>query len=614
MQSFKTALRQAALRYGQLKYQITMKNLINIRFLIFLWFTLLSNNILISQSKEKDIIKNYLDLSLEFNKLGMIDSSIFYYIKVIDIKTNTINKTRHDSTSIALLYSIVANLQDYLGLKENLISSLRSSYHFFSNTSDPKTSTEKENQIDILKYLLYNLLEQNLQVSELFDRYLMEFTSQVENFNHNRIKQEGYKYYINSINKIKVNGFTKLDKALFESERHSTFSKLIMNDKLKYLVQIDYLKHLKEYRDLSPIENQGVINTHLVTLLGNLSYYSLFEKDFVFSENCAKEAIGLNMNQWWIATNLIHSVYLQGRLNDAKDLFYRYREIKHDDGKTLGTLIKEDINELQVKNICDSTYIKFLNKIDEEISIEFNSNTVPIIPILCEENGFAETTCILDGKSYKWTHDETGEIKIGKIAMLNRKGIWTLQIIKKDKTESIQKVYVDSSIDLKYTELYLRQALFLPIPIYSKTNDKRENMPLIAFTKGSNEFISIDTVANQVLNNFKPIKQLNGKSIIITNKELCSNLLNSYYQQFTALDAGIFLIINIDASNSFGTLFIKAKDESEEFPITNPLPKYNQLLHLQEILPEIVEANKNSYEIARVILSNLFMAHPIGGW
>lgn len=591
-----------------------MKDLIDIQCLILLCFMFLNQTTLISQSKEEEIIKTYLDLSIKYNQLGKIDSSLIQYTKVLEIKEKANNKTKHDSTSIGLIYSFAANLQDFLGFKESVISSLNSSYQYFSYNSGPITKDDKFNQINVLKSLLYHMLDQNLQDSKIFKQYLVEFTSHIENFKDDRMQYNGYKQYLSSIIKIKNNGFTKLDKAIFDAERHAINSELLLNDKLKYLSLNNYLKHLKQYRDLSPERDHKAINTHLVMLLGEISYYSLFEYDFEFSENCAREALGLKMNQWWIATNLIHALYLQGKLDDAKDLYYRYRDIKHDNGKTLSTLIKDDINELVVKNICDSTYSIFLNKIDEEISIEFQISVVPIIPILCEENSTVETTCILDYNSYKWTHDETGEIKRGQTVLLDRYGIWTLTTIDKDKTETNQKIYVDNPNDLKYTEIYLRKSSFVPIKIYLESNEKRKSKPLIAFTEGATDFVNIDTVAKFVLNNFVPIKEFKGESIIITNKDLCVNSLNNFYKNFTNLDAGLFLIMNINSSNANGTLFIKAKLDFEVLPIIDSLPKYNQLFHLQEIFPEIIKINKSSFEIARVLLSNMFMGHSVGGW
>jgi hypothetical protein len=598
-----------------------MKNLNIKRMMILMWFWLMIAAPAVSQITNDEELREKAriseKLSIRHNQQGNIEDAITKCNKAVEFLNSVNEMQKSDFVNLGIIYTNLAIYADYLDSNDEVIKNLISAYNSFSKVAEPKNFDDKNNQTGILKTLLFHLLHQNKHEDEGFDKYISSFTEQIETLKGDRIQYIGYQKYLQSIRRIEAEGFSNFDVILFDSERYSVQNQIMLNEKLKYVSEKRYLKSLRELIELSPRNEQVTLNTHLVILLGNLSYRSLFQSEFEFSEKCAKEGLGLKMNQWWIATNLVHSLYIQGKLDESREIYYRYRNIKHTDGNTLRQIIKTDIKELQMKGVCDSTYYQFINNIDEEMAIKFSTNTSPRIPVLCKEKGGVVTSSTLDSKSYIWKHLESDKEKKGKTVLLDQQGLWTLTTFNNElRGEAIDTVYVDRSEKLYYTDAFLRQSNFLPIPIfrdYDATSNKFTNAR-IAFVQKSPEFASIDSVANIILKDFKPIKDLGGSSIIISNQDFCSDTFEANYDSFNQLSAGLFIILSFVSNENRGIMYIKGKDNYEEYPIMDERPKYNQHFHLQNLLPEIIEANGSSSEIARVILSNIFMGHPTGGY
>jgi len=600
-----------------------MKNQLQ-KFILLSIALLFSSTIILAQENLDEAQRNkaiaLTDSSLYYNSLGNIDQAIQAYKDALTSFELVKNKTREDSTTIGIIYTNSAIYYDYQNSGKEVIQSLESAYNFFHRLSEPKNDKEKVNQINTLKILLYHLLSQeNYSGNEKFDFHLSHFVSSIEMFKNDKQRYLGYNHYLGMIQKSAEAGFSEFDKIVFDSERYSVQSQLMQNDSIKYKCLKNSLESMKKLVVLSDNNERRAINTHLVMLLGQLSYRGLFQNDFEFAEKCAKEGLALKMNQWWIATNLVHALYLQGRLYDARDVYYQFDSINHTDGNSLGTLIKNDIKVLQSKGVCDHTYLDFIENLDQEINIIFPKSTYPIVPILKNGKSQIKTTANIDADSYKWVHKQSGREKKGKSVDLDRAGEWILSY--KDNSEEgildvTESIYVDNFQTLKYLDIYLLQSGFVPYTIYRKKtwNINNPSMSEISFSEDSDEFVNIDSAANHVLKNFKILKDLKGGAVVISNMELSSGTLENYQKQFNSHDAGLFIILNFNEKSRKGKMYLKAKDVFERFPILSEDPNYNQLFHMQNILPEIIAGNDTMTDIVRVVLSNMFMGHPIGGF
>ena len=69
------------------------------------------------------------------------------------------------------------------------------------------------------------------------------------------------------------------------------------------------------------IQPNGVTLASLARALGNLSYFNILTGHFKEAEEIANFGIAIDPSQSWIETNLAHSLYFQGKTDNAKLLY-----------------------------------------------------------------------------------------------------------------------------------------------------------------------------------------------------------------------------------------------------------------------------------------------------
>lgn len=82
---------------------------------------------------------------------------------------------------------------------------------------------------------------------------------------------------------------------------------------------------LSAYQRLAAEGGQNV-ESHIVNLMGNLSYYYLVTKQFEKAEQYAREASGKDSTQHWIVSNLACALLMKGQYNEAETLYRQLKE------------------------------------------------------------------------------------------------------------------------------------------------------------------------------------------------------------------------------------------------------------------------------------------------
>jgi tetratricopeptide (TPR) repeat protein len=67
------------------------------------------------------------------------------------------------------------------------------------------------------------------------------------------------------------------------------------------------------------------ISGRIASLYSNLSFFAIFTSNFSDSENYAKEALSLNPDNLGPYANLAASLLLQGRFDEAKEIYLKYK-------------------------------------------------------------------------------------------------------------------------------------------------------------------------------------------------------------------------------------------------------------------------------------------------
>ena len=134
----------------------------------------------------------------------------------------------------------------------------------------------------------------------------------------------------------------------------------------------DFLHVLSILHDNS-LEKDTLIMPSIVITKGNLSFSLIFNKRFKEAEIQAKEALQLDSSQLWIKTNLLTSILLQGRYNDAMTIAM---DIAGDSWNNvpLKKLVIDDLDTFEKKGIIPDAYKKdvenmrlYLRKFKERI-------------------------------------------------------------------------------------------------------------------------------------------------------------------------------------------------------------------------------------------------------
>ncbi|MBK8079426.1 MAG: hypothetical protein IPK25_03510 [Saprospiraceae bacterium] len=222
----------------------------------------------------------------------------------------------------------------------------------------------------------------------------------------------------------------------------------------------------------------------------------------------AIKAFKLFQLQKWVMTNLIHSLYLQGRYDECKLYYLRYRDIEIEDGRSIKQLIINDIEELKSKGVCKDEYQKFIVKTDKDNVKLFNSNSpliYPTVPVICDSKKGVKVTSLKNKDQYEWVHLETKKKIQGKSVHLKKTGKWILktQNHREDVIKyEVDTFYVDEYQNLHFLLKYFKDMGYLELPFYRNiiTNSECfQDEERYKFVKESSDYVRMDSVANSIL-------------------------------------------------------------------------------------------------------------------
>jgi tetratricopeptide (TPR) repeat protein len=128
----------------------------------------------------------------------------------------------------------------------------------------------------------------------------------------------------------------------------------IINDLKKTYAQ--RIKEVKEKIDeFRGIEQINGARQMVATLYGNLSWYYLFERQFVQAEKAARKALELDSTQQWVNTNLAHALLFQGKFDEAKKIYLSMKDkvYEEDETKKYKDIFLADLKELEEAGITN---------------------------------------------------------------------------------------------------------------------------------------------------------------------------------------------------------------------------------------------------------------------
>lgn len=250
-----------------------------------------------------------------------------------------------------------------------------------------------------------------------------------------------------------------------------------------------------------------------------------------------------------------------------------------------------------------------------DIDIELFPDALGICP-----GGEVAVSTVYEYSSYAWK--KNGVVYgTGQSVNLSEAGLYTIEIeavidgITCARTKEFEVIDMSDPQGIKE---YLEAAGFYGVPIW------REELPGLApltttcspeqikFTENGSDYTTIESVANDVLTNFKPLADLENQAAVYSENDcLCqSGGITGFLNNFYLGDAAIWAHDWFASENVYkGISFTKSR-----MPYEPNLPIASQVDHFGTIHEEILQANVTAYDHARVVLSNNFMAHPIDGY
>ncbi len=99
-------------------------------------------------------------------------------------------------------------------------------------------------------------------------------------------------------------------------------------------------------------ENWVIVGS--ATSNGNLSWYQLFARQFKEAEQSACKGLLIDSKQVWIKANLAHSLLLQGKYEEALEIYKQLKQLKKADGQTYASKCLEDLAKLENEKITHS--------------------------------------------------------------------------------------------------------------------------------------------------------------------------------------------------------------------------------------------------------------------
>lgn len=131
--------------------------------------------------------------------------------------------------------------------------------------------------------------------------------------------------------------------------------------------KIVYLKKAIELREelLSEHPEGGNLISALAASCGTLSWYLLLEKDFSSAEKYAKRGIEVEASQEWIFSNLAAALLFQGKYEDAKSIYLKYKDQAFNDKQSYREIFLADLKEFESIGIKHKD-LKKIRKLLEE--------------------------------------------------------------------------------------------------------------------------------------------------------------------------------------------------------------------------------------------------------
>ncbi|MEO6314055.1 MAG: tetratricopeptide repeat protein [Chitinophagaceae bacterium] len=109
----------------------------------------------------------------------------------------------------------------------------------------------------------------------------------------------------------------------------------------------------------APIQNEldslaqtnGDLRYQLASYYGNCSWYMLFASRFAEAEQAGRKGLLLDPKQDFIKGNLAHSLLLQGKWQEAQEIYTALKSLKRSDGISYATISLEDLDDLEKHGI-----------------------------------------------------------------------------------------------------------------------------------------------------------------------------------------------------------------------------------------------------------------------
>jgi tetratricopeptide (TPR) repeat protein len=116
-------------------------------------------------------------------------------------------------------------------------------------------------------------------------------------------------------------------------------------------VEALYTEVLEIYKDLAKEDQK--YNLELANIYGNISFYQLFNKNFIQAEKSANEGLKIDPTQTWIKTNLAHALLFQGKFNEAQNIYLELKDQTYpeDESKTFRYYFLQDLDEFEKAGI-----------------------------------------------------------------------------------------------------------------------------------------------------------------------------------------------------------------------------------------------------------------------
>lgn len=255
----------------------------------------------------------------------------------------------------------------------------------------------------------------------------------------------------------------------------------------------------------------------------------------------------------------------------------------------------------------------------------------PEKPVLCLDRGGSSgiVKCNEKFDNYMWTHIESNTIIRGSDKQeikITKGGKWQLEVTIGDINVLCTKKFDFFAYDfynsVDHIKQYFENSGFYAIPIWRETlpglnNENSSNRDIscsekqsaVKFTENYPSVITLYPEIVNTLNNFKPIKDYSFSIVESNNTCLCENGMIAFENQFISGEVNFWGHQYFASKDNYdGVWYVKMNIPGEE-----GLPLTEQASHLYSIHQEILSEN-NLQDQARVLISNLVMAHPIGGY